>query len=485
MKRILILLISALLMLSMLASCGNGKTPNNTTATTAPIGDQTPKPDPTVDNTDYRALVRTQFEGLAENAATDFTVEETEGGLAITGYVGSAEKVRIPATINGQAVVRIADGVFEIEAPKEDDPPAEPTPQKTKITVLYIPDCVKSLGKRILAGCDTITAIRTPLMGATGESEQMLGYLFGAESYRDNVFTSLSLKYVWLDGNVTAVMDYAFAECSMLEAVLLDEQVVSIGKFAFAYGGALKYVNLENIQTVGSYAFSACESFVRAEFTGALRSVGLGALQGCAALSSVTVPFVGGSADQNTYFGYLFGAQNSAFTAGFLPLYLRTVTVLDGATALGDYAFFECSPLKVITLPASIASVGVRAFEGCTSLEALTFSDALQSIRENAFVGCTSLGTITLGNSLNSLGVNAFYGCTALKAITLPTSLTTLSASVFADCKALETVNLGGVKQIGKNAFHNCTAIRSATALSNVQIEDGNDPIKKILQPDD
>ena len=484
MKRIIIALLAALLALSMLASCGD-KTPEHTTATTSPTEDKTPKPDPDVDQTDYRALVLAELETLAENAASDFTVAETEGGLEITAYVGTAQKVRVPAQINGQPVVRIADEVFKIEKKKDQAADAtEPTVEKAKITHLYLPDSIQSLGKSILAGCDTITAIRTPLLGKNAESEQFLGYLFGAADYRDNVYTALSLRYVWLDGGVTAVSDYAFSECSMLEAVLLDDAITSIGKFAFAYGRALKYVNLESVQTVGAYAFSACKVLVRAEFSGALRSVGLGAFQGCEALSSMSVPFVGGSADQNTYLGYIFGAQNPDFTVGFLPAYFRTVTVLNGAVALGDYAFYECASLRTINLPTTVATVGVRAFEGCTKLETLTFSDALQSIRENAFVGCTALKTISLGNGLTSLGVNAFYGCTALTEITLPASLTSLSASAFADCKALKTVNLGGVKKVGKNAFRGCTAIQSVTASSGVAIEDGNDAIKRILQPE-
>ena len=43
------------------------------------------------------------------------------------------------------------------------------------------------------------------------------------------------------------------------------------------------------------------------------------------------------------------------------------VELSDGITAVGDMAFFECTALTLVRLPATVSNVGVSAFAGCRS----------------------------------------------------------------------------------------------------------------------
>ena len=69
---------------------------------------------------------------------------------------------------------------------------------------------------------------------------------------------------------------------------------------------------------------------------------------------------------------------------------------LVGALAtIGDRAFYGCSSLTTITLPAGLATIGRDAFFGCTSLTTITLSGGLTTIGNAAFYRCSSLTTIT------------------------------------------------------------------------------------------
>ena len=465
MKKLIAILLTVALLCCV--SCGGESTPAVTTNGDGATQPTPSTPDPEIDHTDYKALTNAKFAEISDAPASDFSCETGADGVTVTAYLGSAERVRIPSEIGGVAVVRIADGAFA---------------DKTALKTLYIPDGVTSVGVGVLRGCTSLEALHIPTVFANANGTRFIGYLFGGEEYADHLMCMpASLKFVRLGGGDPTVTASAFAECEELVCVLLSERTTTLSSFAFYGCKSLKYVNVEHLTKMDAYAFASCQSLVRAELGASMTNIGLGAFQGCASLSSVTVPFVGGSSGENTFFGYIFGAENAQYTAGFLPAYLRRVTVLDTCTSLGDYAFYECSSIQTVTLSQGITTIGVRAFERCTSLTSVNLPASLRHIRENAFVGCKALTSVTFGDQVDTLGVNAFYGCTSLREIRLPQSLTHLPASAFADCRSLETVDLGGVTRVGKNAFHNCTAIRTVSAPANVEFEDGNDTLKTAM----
>jgi hypothetical protein len=48
---------------------------------------------------------------------------------------------------------------------------------------------------------------------------------------------------------------------------------------------------------------------------------------------------------------------------------LTSVTIPEGLTTIGDYAFYECESLISVTLPASVTGVGYGAFYDCDKLK--------------------------------------------------------------------------------------------------------------------
>ncbi|MFR3812514.1 MAG: leucine-rich repeat domain-containing protein [Ruminococcus callidus] len=63
-----------------------------------------------------------------------------------------------------------------------------------------------------------------------------------------------------------------------------------------------------------------------------------------------------------------------------------------------------------ITIPDGVTSIGEFAFSGCTGLTEITIPDGVTSIERYAFYGCENLTKITTPDSLISFGYNAFGG---------------------------------------------------------------------------
>ena len=92
---------------------------------------------------------------------------------------------------------------------------------------------------------------------------------------------------------------------------------------------------------------------------------------------------------------------------------ITSVTVEDGVTNVGNYAFASCPALQTVTLSDSVVSIGSHAFE-YSGVVSIDMSNAVQTIGSCAFQECHALGSIDLPQPLVSLGGRAFYNCDAL-----------------------------------------------------------------------
>ena len=143
---------------------------------------------------------------------------------------------------------------------------------------------------------------------------------------------------------------------------------------------------------------------------------------------------------------------------------LMSVTIGNGVTSIGDYAFNDCTGLTSIAIPDGVTSIGWSAFKGCTGLTSITIPNNVTSIGTEAFRGCTGLTSVTMGNSVTSIGGGAFYGCTGLTSIAIPDGVTSIGGAAFRDCTGLTSVTIGnGVTSIGGSAFDGCTGLTSIT----------------------
>lgn len=478
---IALLLIMALLM-SALVSCAD--TPAPLPIPRAPEEPLSPAPEIPFDTTNYEKQLDDAFAEAKIVPEEDLEYEILDGKATVKAYKGSEKAIAIPEKLGDATVSAIAAEAFTVKEERDDGEGRKKLVivENPTLEVLVLPRTIETMGTSILKGCNALRALKTPLLGESSSKNSHLGYLFGSATYMDNARdVPATLKLLEINGSFDTVPDFAFFECNDLLAVRLADPITSLGKYAFYACFSMKYLNTAHLTKLGDHAMDSCAAFVSLEFSSAMTEIGLGALQGCNDLRSVTLPFVGGSDTENDYLGYLFGATVPDFAKGYYPGRLQEVTILEGCTALGDYAFFECETLRKVTLPKSIGSIGIRAFDDCDSLSQLILPEGLETVRENAFVDCDYLASVTFaGENLREIGVNAFYNCLSLKEVVLPSSLKKLPGSCFANCVSLENVTMEGVTLVEKNAFHNCVSLKSVIAPVGVKYEKGNDAAEKL-----
>ena len=113
-------------------------------------------------------------------------------------------------------------------------------------------------------------------------------------------------------------------------------------------------------------------------------AIGECAFAECAFLSEVTMP------DSLR----IIGTEAFAFTG------LVDVTIPEGVTSIGDWAFWTCSLLENATIPGTVTNIGERAFCWCESLESMIIPESVATIGDRAFAYCLSMTDILfLGNS--------------------------------------------------------------------------------------
>ena len=148
---------------------------------------------------------------------------------------------------------------------------------------------------------------------------------------------------------------------------------------------------------------------------------------------------------------------------------LAAVRFVDGITAIGNYAFYQCSSLTNVSIPNSVTSIGENAFGLCTSLTSITIPDSVTSIETGAFWGCYNLTGITIPNSVTSIGNHAFSSCTGLTDIVIPEGVTSIGNNTFNGCISLTSVTIpSSVTSLGENAFYRCTSLTSVTIPEGV-----------------
>lgn len=148
---------------------------------------------------------------------------------------------------------------------------------------------------------------------------------------------------------------------------------------------------------------------------------------------------------------------------------ITRISIKNGVTSIGNYAFYNCSNLTEITIPDSVASIGNSAFGFCNSLKEIMIPDSVTSIGNYAFTNCTSLTEITIPDSVAFLGYGACIRCINLTKVTLSDNVTSIASETFELCESLTEITIpDSVTSIGYSAFGFCSSLTEITIPDNV-----------------
>ena len=188
--------------------------------------------------------------------------------------------------------------------------------------------------------------------------------------------------------------------------------------------------------------------------------IGDRAFYGCSGLTSLTLPA------GITKIGDDAFASCSGLTSLTLPA---------GITEIDDGAFWYCSGLTSLNLPAGITYIGWYAFYGCDGLTSLTLPAGITRISRGAFTDCSGLTSLTLPAGITEIEPWAFIGCSGLTSLNLPAGITEIGSEAFRGCSGLTSLTLpAGITWIGYNAFDGCSGLTSIYVYSKKVPKIGN-----------
>ncbi len=172
-------------------------------------------------------------------------------------------------------------------------------------------------------------------------------------------------------------------------------------------------------------------------------------------------------------------------TEAFYNSALKSVIVPNGVTTIEKCAFQNCSELKDVTfqedsqLRTIEGGYSYGAFYGCTSLTSIEIPASVQTIGEAAFEACVKLATVKFDKEsrLETIDSRSFYSC-PITTIDIPASVEIIGAAAFSGCTRLASVKFESNSQLkaiagGYNpsdgAFYGCTSLTSIEIPASVQ----------------
>lgn len=323
------------------------------------------------------------------------------------------------------------------------------------LTSIIIPDSVTSIGDSAFSSCSNLTSITIP------NSVTSIGFA----AFR----RCSNLSSIVIPDSVTYIGEYAFEKCANLTSAgpiggnyaLQFGYIDKIPDNLCADTGIESVVLPDSITEIGIRAFDRCSGLTDIELPASLIKINVSAFRDCSNLRSVVIPD-GVTSIGDGAFEYCSSLMHVVVPDSVVNIYSAfqgCISLTSAGPIGGDYAFqfgytdeiprdfFAGTGVKSVTLPDSLTLIGNSAFRGCHSLTSIIIPESVKYMSSNVFSGCTSLTSAgPVGGDYNiqfgwtsQIPAYAFHGSWIARAV-IPDSVTAIGINAFTGCSALESI---------------------------------------------
>jgi hypothetical protein len=254
----------------------------------------------------------------------------------------------------------------------------------------------------------------------------------------------------------------------------------------------------DGVETIGNSAFNSCSNLTSVTIGSGVTSIGILVFSSCPLLEEININ--PGNNNYSSDNGVLYNIDKTTLIA--YPSAKGSITIPDGVTTIGTYAFGFCTNLTSITIGSEGETIGIgsNAFEGCTNLTSIiinanifhistsnapfmnigsptisvTIGDGVTTIGERAFAALTNLTSITIPDGVTTIGNSAFVNCTNLNSVTIGSGVTSIGNTAFNRTSLTSITIPNSVTTIGQYTFQNCTSLTSVTFATGSSITNEN-----------
>ena len=340
-----------------------------------------------------------------------------------------------------------------------------------------------------------ITHVELPnslrIIGATN-----MAYNYYSDNPVGPFFNCSALTEVTIPNSVVTIGYKAFQSCRSLTHIDIPASVTGIDKYAFSNTGLTSFTSGENVNYIGTSAFSSCGNLASITLNDGLRTIGPWAFEYCWSLGEVTIP--------NTVTSMSKAFNNCGVTYLRLP---------DGITEIGYEDFRDCWNLQQVIIGNGVRYIGLWAFSN-SSITSIDIPDNVVEIESYAFEDCEQLTSFTLGSGCTELGRGVIESCRNLQSVVvsednpvfdsrdscnaiietatnklvhgcpatvIPNTVTIIGDFAFGYCWNLTSITIpASVTTIESDAFWYCPDVTSVTCLAKVPPVAADDSFGRI-----
>ena len=288
-------------------------------------------------------------------------------------------------------------------------------------------------------------------------------------------FHCFSLTSATIGSGVTSIGNRAFEGCSSLASITIPNSVTSIGENAFSGCTSLISVTLgSGVTSIRFATFSRCSSLTSVTLGSGVTSIEVWAFGDCTALTSITCEATTPPTLESSVFpselttAYIPCGSLAAYEASDWASQVGEF-VEEGCAPIqmcGDDLYWEYAD-GVLTITGTgdmydyAKDTDVPWYDVRGNIKTVSLPDAMTKIGQNAFYKCTNMTTINMPTSLTAIGEKAFAQDTKLACeIILPASMTTIASRAFFNCQAVTAFHIEATTPptIPNDAFERTTA---------------------------